>query len=157
MSVLALSWGLSVLALRFGFLVAVDQPLCEAGSLALGPFDQGRTHRFVKIVHLAVETVDAFVRIDPAIGVDRLNRAAIGTNLALESALPAPLQPIEHAHTRRQRQGSSHRTEIAAKKSLDKKPGGKQRPDKEEIRPTALEPKDDRRLKGFDLRRNVKK
>ena len=80
--------------------------------------------RVVVLVELlAVHAVDALVDIDLAVGVDRLNRAFLGTALAGRAAFGPALQPVEHAEPSGDRQRRAERAEVAAEEALDEETG----------------------------------
>ena len=106
---------------RFG--VRRDLRTAHAGFAVSAP--RARWRRFMRSirtgqssavlkVELAGQAVDAFVGVDPAVGVDRLDRAGLGADLAGLAALPAALQPFEHADPRRQGERGAERAEVAA-------------------------------------------
>lgn len=86
---------------------------------ALGAGFQWWTNRFIVKQYLAVEAVNAFIWIDMAIWVDRLNNTFGRTNPAFLAALMTPLQPFKHSQPRWYRQRRPERAQIAAKETLD--------------------------------------
>ena len=80
----------------------------------------------VVVEHLAVEALNAFVRVDIALGVNRLHRAIVGATLAGVAAHRIAAQPVKHPQARRNGQGRAQRAQIAAIKALDKQTGQKQ-------------------------------
>src|SRR5262245_13154370 len=108
------SWSCSCLACRPG----------ERHRLSpLGALLQVQADLVIEIVRLALQAVDAFVRVDLAERMDGLHRAAPRTDVAFRSAFPIALQPFEHAHARRDRQRSAKRAEVTAVEALDEQAG----------------------------------
>src|SRR5690625_4182978 len=70
------------------------------------------------VEHLAVQAVDALVRVDLARRVDGLHRALDGAGLTGVAAFMIALQPAEPAEARRDRQRGAQRAEIAALEPL---------------------------------------
>ena len=75
----------------------------------------------VVVKDLAMQAVNALVRVDLAGRMDRLDGAVHRAGLAGPAAFPAADQPLEHARPGRQRQRPAERTEIAAPESAFEK------------------------------------
>ena len=74
-----------------------------------------------------MQAVDAFIGVDLAGRVDRLNRAFVGTGLARAAAFLVAPQPVEHADPRRNRQRRAQRAQIAAVEPFDEQADHQQR------------------------------
>ena len=74
----------------------------------------------VMIEFLAVEALNALVRIDMTFGMDGLYRTFVSTALARIAAFTIASQPIEHTHLGGNRQRSAQWAQIAAEETLDK-------------------------------------
>ena len=81
--------------------------------------NDNRAFGFGLVQHLTMQAVHAFVRVDLAGGMDRLDRAFIGAGLARRAALLIPLEPVKHPYPRRDRKGRAQRANIAAIEPFD--------------------------------------
>src|SRR3546814_3587070 len=80
---------------------------------------------------------DAFVRIDVALRVDRLDRALLEAAHAGIAAFSVALQPVEHPQAPGNRQRRAQRAQVAAEEAFDEQPGGDQRDGKQHEPPFA--------------------
>ena len=82
--------------------------------------NQYRTDLVIGIHHLTVQTIETFIDIDVAFGMDRLDHAFVGTALTGATTFLVPLEPGKHAHSSRNGQRRTQRAQVAAVKSFDK-------------------------------------
>jgi hypothetical protein len=113
--------------------------------------DHHRAQLIVVIEHLTVQTLDAFVRIDVAFGMDGLHWAFVAAALARVAAFAIAPQPVEHAQPCRQCERGAKWTEIAAEHPLHSQARCQDRADIEEERPAAREVQDDGGLERLYL------
>src|SRR5690554_2328483 len=111
----------------------------------------GRTLAIIMIGDLAVQTVVALVGVDMPLGMNRLDVALVGTNLAGLAALLVPTQPVEQANAGRNRQTSTQRADVAAIEFVIKSADHQQQHRIEDKAPFTLELEQYRRLEWLDL------
>src|SRR5690606_26119503 len=121
-------------------------------SLALGDLlNQVRAFFLVVIQHLAIQTLDTFVGVDGAFGLDGLYGTVGRTALTGVATHGVATQPVKNAQAGGDGQGSAQGTEIAAVKTLDEQAGNQQQYGKDREGPVADEFQDDGGLEGFDF------
>ena len=105
----------------------------------------------VVIDDLAVQAIDAFVLVDIAVRMNRLDRAAMFAHVALDTALMTALEPVEHLVLGRDCQGRTKGAQVAAKEAVDEQAGPEKDHRIKHKRPSPSELEGNGRLERFDL------
>ena len=99
-----------------------------------------------------MQALVAFVRVDMAFWMNRLDHALIGAAQARITALLVALQPVKCPHAGGDGKSSAQRAQIPAVKSFDEQSGSKLGDHKQDIGPGPIKFQNDRGLEWFDLR-----
>ncbi|CAM4107566.1 hypothetical protein ACMU6081_27640 [Achromobacter mucicolens] len=103
------------------------------------------------VQHLAMQALDALVRVDFAGGVDGLDGAFDVAALTGVAAVAVALEPVEDAQPGGDGQGGAQRAQVAAEEALDEQARDKQRHGEQHEGPVTHEVQDDRGLEGLDF------
>ena len=103
------------------------------------------------VENLTVQAVHAFIGVDLAGRVDRIDRAFVGAGVAGRAAHLIALEPVEHADAGRDRESGTQGAEVAAIEAFDEKADDDQGEREDDKGPVAYELENDGGFEGFNL------